>query len=535
MNFSRLALQPKEKTLSDFATSLLSVRFWRWLLPVTLAAVATIAVFRMTVSAQSSGADFTIIVMPDPQNETEFFPQVLNSQTQWIAANRQALNIQMVLTEGDNVNDGASTSQMQNLDAAFRVLDNAGVPYLLAIGNHDYNGFNPKASRNLSGFNQWFGPGRYSGKSYFRGNFPSGSNANSYGVLTINGQQYLFLMLEYRPTSASLDWAESILAANPGKEAMVVDHSFVLKNGKREDLCDNQDMPAGNATGQEVWSRLRKYNVIMVLSGHFTGGSGARRADLADNGSLVNQLFADYQDYSNGGNGWLRIITFHPSSNSISVQTYSPFLDKFMTDGANQFTLSYHNPFPSSGLGTISGKVRQQSGCAVIPGIKVSAGSASTTTAADGTYSLSVAPETYTMTASGSGWNSSSASEKVSDSLDTQMNFYLTGTPSPTPTPTPSPTPVACTAGPGSPSVTICSPTNNATVTSPVHVVAATRDSVTVSFMQIYVDSSAVLTSPGGTLDTSITMAVGTRRLTVQAKDASGVIFKQTIYVTVTN
>jgi hypothetical protein len=68
-----------------------------------------------------------------------------------------------------------------------------------------------------------------------------------------------------------------------------------------------------------------------------------------------------------------------------------------------------------------------------------------------------------------------------------------------------------------------------------VHVVAATRDSVTVSFMQIYVDSSAVLTSPGGTLDTSITMAVGTRRLTVQAKDASGVIFKQTIYVTVTN
>ena len=68
-----------------------------------------------------------------------------------------------------------------------------------------------------------------------------------------------------------------------------------------------------------------------------------------------------------------------------------------------------------------------------------------------------------------------------------------------------------------------------------MHVVAATRDSVAVSFMQIYVDGSAVLTSPGGTLDTSITLAVGTRRLTVQAKDASGVIFKQTIYVTVTN
>jgi hypothetical protein len=51
--------------------------------------------------------------------------------------------------------------------------------------------------------------------------------------------------------------------------------------------------------------------------------------------------------------------------------------------------------------------------------------------------------------------------------------------------------------------------------------------------MQIYVDGSPVLTSPGGKLDTSINLAIGTRRLTVQAKDANGVIFKQTIYVTV--
>lgn len=496
-----------------------------------LVAIALFVIFHKSSSAQTSSPDFTIIALPDTQNEAEKFPQVLNAQTQWIADNHDALNIQMVLAEGDNINDGASTAQMQNLNAAFRLLDNAGVPYLLGIGNHDYNAFDPR-SRNLSGFNQWFGPSRYSGKAYFRGNFPSGSNANTYGVLTINGKQYLFLTFEFRPRSSSLDWAESILSANPDKEAVIVDHSFVLKNGKREDLCDDQDMPAGNATGQQVWMRLRKYNVIMVLSGHFTGGSGARRADLSDTGSLVNQLFADYQDYSSGGNGWLRIMTFHPSSNSISVETYSPFLKQYMTDGANQFTLAYHNPIPNSGKGAISGKVRKQSGCGVIPGIKLSAGSVSTTSAADGTYSLSVAPGSYTVTASGSGWNTSSQSEKVSDSLDTQMNFYLTtGTPSPTPTPTPSPS--GCTPGPASPSVTICSPLNNTTVSSPVRVLAAARDSVPVSFMQIYVDGSPVRTSSGGTLDKTIAMAAGTRRLTVQAKDTASVIFKQTIYITV--
>jgi hypothetical protein len=66
-----------------------------------------------------------------------------------------------------------------------------------------------------------------------------------------------------------------------------------------------------------------------------------------------------------------------------------------------------------------------------------------------------------------------------------------------------------------------------------VHVVAATTDSVAVKFIQIYVDGTAVFTTSGGTLDTNIAMAVGSRRLTVQAKDTAGVIFKQTIFITV--
>lgn len=467
--------------------------------------------FHPLASAQVNPPDFTVVVLPDPQNETQYFPQVLNSQTQWIVNNRQALNIQMVMTEGDNINDGASTAQLQNLDAAFRLLDNAGIPYLLAIGNHDYNGYNPKASRDLSGFNQWFGPGRYSGKAFFGGNFPSGSNANSYAVVTINGKQVLFLTLEYRPTSASLDWAESILSANADKEAIVVDHSFVLKNGYREDQCDDQDMPAGKATGQETWARLRKHsNVIMVLSGHFTGGSGARRSDLGDNSNLVNQFFADYQDYANGGNGWLRVMTFHPASNTVSVSTYSPFLNQNMTDASNQFTVAYHNPFPNSGMGSISGKVRKQSDCSAVAGIKVSAGNVSTTTASDGTYRLSVSPGSYSVTASGSGWITSSKSETVSDSLDTQMNFYLS--------------PGGCTAS--TVGVTVCSPANGASVASPVRFTAAAKSTLPITAMRIYIDNISVYLTSAASLDVSLAVASGTHNVVVQAWDSSGAVFK---------
>jgi hypothetical protein len=81
--------------------------------------------------------------------------------------------------------------------------------------------------------------------------------------------------------------------------------------------------------------------------------------------------------------------------------------------------------------------------------------------------------------------------------------------------------------------VNICSPVNGSTVSSPVHVVAATKDTNTVSFVQIYLDGTAILTKTGGSLDTFVTIAAGAHRFTVQAKDSAGVIFKQTINITV--
>lgn len=506
MKYRKTSANPRKRLLSTIGLIIFFIALWT-LPPMT--------------SAQVNPPDFTVVVLPDPQNETQFFPQALNSQAQWIVNNRQALNIQMVLTEGDNINDGAFTAQLQTLDAAFRLLDNAAMPYLLAIGNHDYNGFNPKASRDLSGFNQWFGPGRYSGKAFFGGNFPSGSNANSYAVTTINGKQVLFMTLEYRATSSSLDWAESILSANADKEAIVVAHSFVLKNGYREDQCDDQDMPAGNATGQETWTRLRKHsNVIMVLSGHFTGGSGARRSDLGDNNNLVNQLFADYQDFSNGGNGWLRVMTFHPASNTISVSTYSPFINQNMTDASNQFTLAYHNPFPNSGTASISGKVRKQSDCSAVAGIKVSAGSFSTTSASDGTYRLAVPPGSYSITASGAGWNTSSKSETASDSLDTQTNFYLNPT-------------SGCTAS--TIGVTVCSPANGISIASPVRFTAAAKSTLPITAMRIYIDNVSAYSTSAANLDTSLAVASGTHNVVVQAWDSSGAVFKASpITLTVT-
>ena len=367
------------------------------------------------------------MVLPDTQNEAQFFPQVLNNQIQWIVTNHTAMNIQAVLGEGDIVNDGASTAQQQNADAAFRLLDSAGIPYLLAIGNHDYDGANPKAGRPVTGFNQWFGPARYAAKPFYKGNFPTGSNENFYGIVNIGGKNSLFLVLEYYPRPEAMTWATGILQANPDKETIIVTHNYEFVDGTRESRCDTQDMPTGNATGDDMWATLRKFpNVIMVLNGHLTNAQSAHRTDIADTGTLVNEMFVNYQTFPDGGDGWLRILTFHPSTNSVSAQTFSPFLNQFRTDAANQFTVLYHNPNPASGMGTIGGKIRNSNTCALLAGITVAMAGASTTTAADGTYSLSVLPAAYSVSASGAGLISSTKSKKAwRIALIQILNFYL--------------------------------------------------------------------------------------------------------------
>src|SRR5258708_11036765 len=124
----------------------------------SLCLVLLVCLFASTpLLPQVASSDFTFVLLPDTQNEAEFFPSVLDSQTQWIVDNQARLNIQAVLGLGDIVNDGADPVQQGNADAAIRLLDNAGIPYFLAIGNHDYDGGGNDGvvARAVTGFNQW--------------------------------------------------------------------------------------------------------------------------------------------------------------------------------------------------------------------------------------------------------------------------------------------------------------------------------------------------------------------------------------------
>jgi hypothetical protein len=90
-----------------------------------------------------------------------------------------------------------------------------------------------------------------------------------------------------------------------------------------------------------------------------------------------------------------------------------------------------------------------------------------------------------------------------------------------------------CTTSSTLPFVSLCTPSNGATVSSPVKINATAKSNHAVSFIQAYVDGVAKTTQTGATLNTSLPISVGAHRLSIQAKDTSGAIFKTTINITV--
>ena len=472
----------------------------------------------------TTAGDFTIVVLPDPQNYSQYYPQIFDAQTQWIAANSAAQNVQVVLEVGDSVNNSKDLAEWQNANHSISLLDQSGVPYAIAVGNHDYDTL-PPTNRPATYFNQYFGPSRYSGKPYYgSSNFPPGSNENFYETFTWGGKPYLILVLEFVPRSSAVARAKSVLSANTDKEVIVVTHSYLYFDATTVDQCDTADM-VGDENGAMLWSDLiSQYpNVSVVLSGHITNKFTARRSDVGVNGNFVHQIFANWQDWTNGGNGYLRIMQFSPSTNAIQVKTYSPYLSSYLTDAANQFTLKWHTDgTPGSGTAKMGGRVRSSAyglNCQALSGATVTVGGTTTTTDANGYYSLSIAPGQYSATAKAAGFLDGVQTASLNDYFPNQLDFFLSPTP-------------PCPQNPVDPSVTICTPANGAAVSSPLNVVAGTHSSAPIVSLAIWLDGKKMFSTGQALLNTSITVGTGAHQLAVQGMNGAKQVFTQTISIT---
>ena len=145
-----------------------------------------------------------------------------------------------------------------------------------------------------------------------------------------------------------------MLKAYPTRKAIIATHLFLRDDGQRGGILNRTTDGTAATT---VWNTLivPNCNVFLVLNGHYPGE--ANRTDTTSTNAAcptraVHQLESDYQSRPNGGDGWLRYMTFKPSENKIYVYTYSPKLLQFETDPNSQFVLDFNmqgTPFTQIG------------------------------------------------------------------------------------------------------------------------------------------------------------------------------------------
>lgn len=299
---------------------------------------------------------WTLAILPDTQVYSQTYPQHFNAQTQWIADNAAAMNIKMVLHEGDIVNNN-NVAQWNNAKAALSILDTAGVPYALAPGNHDY-GPNGNASTRDTLFHnpEYFGPTTpYANQPTVGGFFEAGKTDNSYHTFSAGGEDWLVLALEFGPRDNVVAWANSVVESHPNHKAMLVTHAYMYYDETIYDWATKgssqswnphsygvANLPGGVNDGQELWDGLVKLhdNFRFTFNGHVLSDGTGYRGTQGIHGNAVHQMLANYQMKTQGGIGDMRLLEFLADGETVVVRTYSPILDRYDTAFDQQFTLN---------------------------------------------------------------------------------------------------------------------------------------------------------------------------------------------------
>jgi hypothetical protein len=266
--------------------------------------ISILCLVLVAVVPQAAYGDFTIMVIPDTQNDQSG----TSTLTDWIVSNTSALNIKFVAHMGDVVN--YCTTEESGYIAVSNALNTLGtnnIPYGVSPGNHDTSSALGGICSGTGYFPTYFGASRYTGKSYYLGS--SGDYNHSF-LFSADGMDFIIIFLQYNPTTTQLNWANNLLALYPNRRGIVVSHSIIDDNN--------------NWTYQTAYTGLSgNSNLFLMLCGHMHNADGeGLRTETRTGMNPVHIVQTDYQNYS--GNNKMRILTFSPANDLIYVKKIDP-------------------------------------------------------------------------------------------------------------------------------------------------------------------------------------------------------------------
>ncbi len=241
-------------------------------------------------------------------------------------------------------------NQWANADAAYKMFDDAKLPYSILAGNHDVG----HLAEDYSFINKTFPVSRYSGNPWFGGAYvdAKGQFRGQYDLISADGVDLLVLAMGWGAGQPEYDWMNKVIAQYPERKVII-------------DLHENLETTGGRGPiPTAIFNQVVKTNpnVIMVLGGHYHDAY-TRTDDIDDNGDgvpdrTVYSMLFDYQGLPEGGQGYLRLLHFDNAGGTggtgqIVVRTYSPSLDDFDSDDASLAGRSQEFTIPYAAIGLV--------------------------------------------------------------------------------------------------------------------------------------------------------------------------------------
>jgi hypothetical protein len=314
------------------------------------------------VPSPVSTSVFTLASLPDTQRDlwnTASIASNFDGRFNYLVQQKTALNLKYVWQVGDlqdtdnlifssdkSVNPRYIASSTFNVDhfqyeqasKGLKILDDAGIPYALAVGNHDtgavcggpacpvvagQTGPTTVEVRNTSVWNRYYPPSRFAGITTYE----AGKTDNAYRLFSAEGVSFLLMNLELWPRTDVITWAKTVVAAHPHDNVIIFTHSYLNGGGGIEQTNGGY----GANSPQYLFDNLIKVypNIRFVFSGHV--GNSDYREDTGVNGNKIYEMMDTYHDTVNN---WIRLLRVDTANNSITTRVYSPVTNQTRTEAA---------------------------------------------------------------------------------------------------------------------------------------------------------------------------------------------------------
>ncbi|WP_250505024.1 LamG-like jellyroll fold domain-containing protein [Bowdeniella massiliensis] len=325
--------------------------------------------------------------------------QAYTDLTTWIASNAKDRKIAFTGHTGDIIeskmtsypalcakNAEQVTAEFEFTSEMQRILDDAGLVNTVLPGNHDNT--NGTDNGPDTEFNSFFGADRYyeaakawpEGASYHPWDEELDENGtvvkagkdndNHYVLFSAGGLDFVAVSLGFIVTEEEAAWASSIFTKYADRSGILLTHAYLGASSQPDGRSASYTADGGLLSKQVVDTNP---NVFLVLAGHVHGVGTNVKGDAGvsiDRRHGVVEILADYQEYrvpagkvwpdklaSDGtidldgdgkadykegdgiilGASFLRLLQIDTKSSTMSVDTYSPYLDNF---GATEFDRS---------------------------------------------------------------------------------------------------------------------------------------------------------------------------------------------------